>query len=483
MLYFVYYFSVGVSVALIKILKELKEKGIKIEDDEGNQLIEDILSIKEPKLIKSTKKTLSVTSKNYPTLTKEEKIKFIYKSDFTVISKNIIKLIMQEKDIDILEDITYKDTLPLRFAFATYNNNLDRGKDEVLRLRENLIKRNIKELTWIVEWTIDAQENYVRDNITNIDKEIILGYSMSTLPIFKNIRKYITDFNNQSKELSKKKQEANTNEYYDLAVESFKDKEFKDALEFLKEYKVSSKKREILENNIYKEIGQPFNGVKKELLDIKEKFDVENRTDIKKYIKNLKLENYPTLNFLTTKLSTQDINHLSFILTYLNSIDDIDDKFIKTINDFFEILNNNLINISEEQNKILNSNVLSWKDLETGLIWEIKNDYNINQVLSWKKCFDYAKKLNLDNYANYNDWRVPTIEELKTLHIDNINNNFYIKKPLSTNITKDIYWSATEYKVDRKDDAYIINFKYIKDHEIQTYITHSRSIRCVRGKL
>ena len=346
----------------IKILKELKEKGIKIEDNEGNQLIEDISSIKEPKpiekeikkevleTIKSTKKTLLVTSENYSTLTKDEK------------------------------------------------------------------------------------------------------------------------------------QEANTNEYYDLAVASFKNKAFEDALEFLKEYKVSSKKREILENNIYKEIGQPFNSVKKELLAIKEKFDKENRTDIKKSIKDLKLEDYYILNFLTTKLSTQEINHLTFILTYLDTVDNIDDKFIKTINDFFEIVNNNLINISEEQNKTLNSNVLAWKDLETGLIWEMKNNYNTNQVLSWKKCFDYAKKLNLDNYANYNDWRVPTIEELKTLHIDNINNNFYIKKPLSTNITKDIYWSATEYKVDRKSNAYIIKFKSIKDHENQSYITHSFSIRCVRGK-
>ena len=186
--------------------------------------------------------------------------------------------------------------------------------------------------------------------------------------------------------------------------------------------------------------------------------------------------------FLGILQVAQEINHLTFILTYLNILDNIDDEFIKTINQFVEIIKDNLIHITEEQNRVLDSNILSWKDLETGLIWEIKNDYNINQVLSWKKCFDYAKKLNSNNYANHNDWRVPIIEELKTLHISNINNDFYIKKPLSRNITKDIYWSATEYKVDRKPDAYIINFKFIKDHEIQAYITHSRSIRCVRGK-
>jgi len=470
----------------IEIIKQLKEKGIQVEDNQGNNLLTDIISIEKEEIIehveKLPKKTLSITTKNYSTITKEDKQNFIDESDFTLISEDIIELIMQETDIDILEDFTYNQTLPLRFAFAIYNNNLDRNKDEVVRLKENLIKRNIKELKWILEWSIEAQENYIRDNITTINREILLGYSISTSPIFKNIRKNITIFNRKLEELSKKKKETSFEEYYDLALESFKNKDFEYALEYLKEYQVSSSKKEVLENNIYKEIGQPFNKVKEEFLNIKQRFESENRANIKKYIKDLQLEDYPVLNLLTTKLSIQEINQLTFILTYLNSLDAVDNKFIKTINQFLEIITDNLMNVSEEQNNTLNSNVLAWKDLETSLIWEIKNDYNINQVFSWKECFEYAKKLNLDNYANYNDWRVPTIKELKTLHIDNMTNDFYIKKPLSNNITKDIYWSSTEYKVDRKSNAYIIKFKSIKDHENQSYITHSFSIRCVRGK-
>lgn len=188
----------------IEILKELKDKGIKIEDDEGNQLIEDIPSLKEPKPIekeikkevlepiKLTKETLLVTSENYSTLTKDEKLNFINETDFTVISKDIVELIMQEKDIDILEDFTYNQTLPLEFAFATYNNNLNRPEDEVARLEENLLTRKNKTLTWILNWSIDSQETYIEKNIMKIDKKILLGYSMSKLPQFRKIREIIS---------------------------------------------------------------------------------------------------------------------------------------------------------------------------------------------------------------------------------------------------------------------------------------------------
>jgi 5-methylcytosine-specific restriction endonuclease McrBC regulatory subunit McrC len=462
----------------LQIIKKLRDNQVYINDLKDNNLSEYINSLIH--FIEIEKR--NITTKNYIDRRKEEKTSFIKNSNFSSVPLELIEMIMEETDIDLLEDFTYNQTLPLRFAFATYNNNLDRKESEVARLRENLIKRDIKVLKWIAEWTIDAQENYIRENISNINREVLLGYAMSTLPIFQNIRNNITTFNSELEELSKKKKEANSEEYYELALESFKNKDFEDALEYLKDYEVSSSKKEDLKSNIYKEIGQPFNSLKEELLGIKQQFDIENRADIKKYLKDLQLKDYPILNFLTKKLSTQEINHLTFILTYLNSLDKIDNKFIKTIKQFFEIITDNLVDISEAENKVLNSNILAWKDLETGLIWEIKNDYNINQVLSWKKCFDYAKKLNSNNYANCNDWRVPTIEELKTLHIAIMTNNFYIKKPLSNNITKDIYWSSTEYKVDRKHDAYIINFKYSKDHKLQAYITHSRSIRCVRGK-
>jgi hypothetical protein len=361
-----------------EILKQLKEKGIKIEDNEGNQLIEDIDSLEEPEKVEKeinkkvlvepielTKKTLSITDENYHNLTKEEKQEFIDESDFALVSKDIIALIMNETDIDILEDFTYNRTLPLGFLLATYNNNLDREEDELERLKENLLERNIKVLTWIAEWTIDAQENYIGNNIDNLNQEILLGYSMSTLPIFKNIREKIITFTTK---LSKKKKETNDNEYYELALESFNNKDFEDALEYLKDYEVSSSKKEVLKSNIYKEIGQPFNKVKNELLSIREVFVEEGRTDIKKYIKELKLEDYPNLKFIISKLTTQEINSLTFSLTYIENVNNEESLYIKTIYEFYNIVENSLIKVSEEQNKVLENNILAWKDLKTGLV-------------------------------------------------------------------------------------------------------------------
>ena len=36
--------------------------------------------------------------------------------------------------------------------------------------------------------------------------------------------------------------------------------------------------------------------------------------------------------------------------------------------------------------------------------------------LNWVQCRDYAKELNQSQYAGYNDWRLPTTEEAKSLY-------------------------------------------------------------------
>jgi hypothetical protein len=377
---------------------------------------------------------------------------------------------MTEKDIDILEDFTYNETLPLQFLLATYNNNLDREEDEVVRLKENIIKRDIKVLKWIAGWTIDAQENYIEHNIDNVNKEILLGYRMSTLPMFKNIREKIITFTTK---LSKKKKETNDNEYYELALESFKNKDFEDALEYLKDYEVSSSKKEVLKSNIYKEIGQPFNEVKNELLSIREVFVKEGRTDIKKYIKELKLEDYPNLKFIVFKLTTQAINSLTFSLTYIENVNDNKDLYIKTIDEFHKIVENSLINVSEEQNKVLENNVLAWRDLKTGLVWEVNKK---KSNFKYKSAKDILKKLNSQEYAGFKDWRLPTIDELKTLISDNLFNESYIKKPLYNEMNS-LYWTSTS----NLNDISMMNFKTKREENVK--VGYHASFISVRGKL
>lgn len=204
-----------------RILQELKEKGIQIEDAEANNLSEYIDSFiklkeikenpeKKSKNISIQKTILNVTVENYKKMTKEEKINFVNEGIFSKVSVEVIKLIMKEIDIDILEDFTYNQTLPLEFAFVTYNNNLDRKDDEVKRLKENLLKRKNQVLNGLLELNIFSLEIHIEKKFLLIDKEILLGYTMSSIKKLQRIREKISKLTNDLdilNELSKHRDE------------------------------------------------------------------------------------------------------------------------------------------------------------------------------------------------------------------------------------------------------------------------------------
>jgi hypothetical protein len=56
----------------------------------------------------------------------------------------------------------------------------------------------------------------------------------------------------------------------------------------------------------------------------------------------------------------------------------------------------------------------TWTDPDTGLMWT-KNDNGSN--VNWNQATDYCTKLQL---AGYNDWRLPTIEELQGIYDPNV---------------------------------------------------------------
>ncbi|MEA3315978.1 MAG: DUF1566 domain-containing protein [Campylobacterota bacterium] len=53
-----------------------------------------------------------------------------------------------------------------------------------------------------------------------------------------------------------------------------------------------------------------------------------------------------------------------------------------------------------------------WINPDTGLYWQINIE---NKRFTWEQAFEYAKELNAKSYGGYNDWRVPTLEELMSL--------------------------------------------------------------------
>ncbi len=56
-------------------------------------------------------------------------------------------------------------------------------------------------------------------------------------------------------------------------------------------------------------------------------------------------------------------------------------------------------------------------DLKRKLVWLKQDTYQMTgKWLNWVQSRDYAKELSQSHYAGYNDWRLPTTEEAKSLY-------------------------------------------------------------------
>ena len=101
---------------------------------------------------------------------------------------------------------------------------------------------------------------------------------------------------------------------------------------------------------------------------------------------------------------------------------------------------------------------LVWKDENTKLYWEIKEDRD--SLLTYFQAQKYIELLNLRKYGGFSDWKIPTKEELETIF--DLEDQPFILKPLLPNIPikfKPIFWSATEDK-DRKSLKWVAYFNH-----------------------
>ena len=139
---------------------------------------------------------------------------------------------------------------------------------------------------------------------------------------------------------------------------------------------------------------------------------------------------------------------------------------------------------------VLNNKV--WQDPDTGIVWQVEVE---DRLFTWDESFEYAKKLNRENYGGYSDWKIPTLDELETIlgeefceSEESWNEEFCIKKPLieSTiecssfqDIASSFYWSSSN---DISDSSCAWRV-YLYDGLISDSSKSSKYyVRCVRGK-
>ncbi len=140
----------------------------------------------------------------------------------------------------------------------------------------------------------------------------------------------------------------------------------------------------------------------------------------------------------------------------------------------------------------------AWQDTTTGLTWEIKTDHNRDSEYTLKEGQAFANALCATKWGGYDDWRLPTLEELATLsivplfvyegdykrwrqwyeeHSHALINNYFIHPALSEDMgVHGWYWSVTPHS---NGEYLLINFK---DGNTNTHVeSQSYYIRCVRG--
>ena len=116
------------------------------------------------------------------------------------------------------------------------------------------------------------------------------------------------------------------------------------------------------------------------------------------------------------------------------------------------------------------ANIVS--DSKTGLQWQDNNETN-STTYNWQEAIDYCEALSLDSY---DDWRLPNINELKTL-LDRSKGDPAIVDGFEYVVSSSLYWSSTSF-VGNEHHAWLVLFDY--GNVTGYFKNRNYYVRCVR---
>jgi len=124
----------------------------------------------------------------------------------------------------------------------------------------------------------------------------------------------------------------------------------------------------------------------------------------------------------------------------------------------------------------------TWKDRDTGLIWQVEID---KKGYKWSDAKNYCSRLTLSGYSN---WKLPNREELNSIRTKNGYKNSkgytgetYIKKPLleSMSMKWQWFWSVTKSN-KYSSRAWYVGF--INGNDYFRIKSDELYVRCVVGR-
>lgn len=129
------------------------------------------------------------------------------------------------------------------------------------------------------------------------------------------------------------------------------------------------------------------------------------------------------------------------------------------------------------------------KDTRTDLIWMIR-DFRIiekRQPNTWEEANAWVEKINMEKYAGYSDWRLPTIEEFDAIYDEDAKQLAYDRKQSFTLGNPDAFESGGGYgfwsneQMGMKSARYFFFVGGYGKTDLKSYDNPTLSVRLVRN--